>query len=104
MACKKFRKIEYEVTGAFGDSPPGEIREAFVILEDSCGGSALIFHPKVGPYFCGSIEMAHDRGDGVYVSSNGESDTFGFVNIEGPTDLAALAKNVKLLKYRSNPS
>lgn len=102
MACKQFRKIKYEVTGAFGDSPPGEIREAFVILEDSCGGSALIFHPKVGPYFCASIEMAHER-DGVYVSSNGD-DAFGFVNIEGPTDLVALAKNVKLLKYKSNPS
>ena len=98
MACKQFRKIKYEVTGAFGDSPSGEIREAFVILEDSCGGSALIFHPKVG-YFCASMEMAHDRGDGVYVASN-ESDAFGFVNIEGPTDLVALAKNVKRLKYR----
>ena len=95
MARKRFGKIKYKVTTAFGDSPEGEIREAFLIIEDGGGGGALIFHPKVEKGTCASIEMAHLRGDGVYVSSNND----GFVNIDGPTNLASLVRNVRRLKY-----
>lgn len=99
MARKRYGKIKYMVTGAFGDSPEGEFREAFLIIEDCSGGGALIFHPKDEKGSCASIEMAHDRGDGVYVSSNND-DLIGFVNIDGPTDLASLVRNVRRLKYR----
>jgi len=103
MAKKRFRKVKYKVTGAFGDSPVGEIREAFVIIEDSSGSSALIFHPKNGKYLCASIEMADQQVNGTYISSNQkDSDSFGYVNIEGQADLDALVRNVRRLKYRDN--
>jgi hypothetical protein len=105
MAKRTKRTVEYEVTGAFGSSSRGDRLEAIVLLEDSCG-DALIYHPRgrdaLGKVECGSLEMAHDRGDGVYVSSV-VNDLDGWINVTSQPDLDALVQNIASLRYLPFP-
>jgi hypothetical protein len=92
------RKVKYEVTGAFGTLAEGTITKAIVLASEG-GGSALLYHPRTRGS-CASIEMAHDRGDGTYVSSCSESDGFGWVNIENQRDLNTLVGRLKAIRYK----
>jgi hypothetical protein len=101
MARRKLRKIKYKVTGAFGCEEVGAIIDAYLLIEDSCGASALVYHPR-SRGCCASIEMAHDNGEGVYISSAGEeSDMFGWLNIVRQRDLDALIENLQTLNYKN---
>jgi hypothetical protein len=104
MAKRVKRTVKYAVTGAFGASPEGEIREAIRLLGDS-DGDVLLYHPRClgadGRIECASIEMAQDRGDGVFVSSS-ENDYCGWINISSQPDLDALVRNLSSLKYKES--
>lgn len=99
MALRKFRKVKYRVTGAFADKAEGEITTAYVLLEDSCGGAALLYHPKGDIRgFCASIEMAHEGRYGIYESCDSSYDAY--INIESQADINAIVRNASKLKYK----
>ena len=71
MAHKKpvIQQVEYRVTTAFGDSPMGEVRMAYLIGADQNSSAGLLFHPaKRRAGECASIEMTREGPDGVYMS------------------------------------
>ena len=73
MAHKKpvVQQVEYRVTTAFGDSPLGEVRIAYLIGADQDSAAGLLFHPaKRRAGECASIEMTREGPDGVYMSFN----------------------------------
>jgi hypothetical protein len=104
---KKNTKL-YRVTGAFGDSPEGEIRYCVVLME--MGHTALIYHPAQGD-MCGSIEVAEIKNIRVgssddYVGTHRDvyesvDTNEGWLNVEsGNYILPALKKTFKSLdKY-----
>lgn len=53
-------KVKYKVTGPFGMSPDGEMRDAWILNIDEDTGVALCYHPpdKDG---CGSFEFVRQK-------------------------------------------
>ena len=63
------KAIKYRVTGPFGLRAVGDIIDAYLIIEDSDSGNALIYHPSSYHHAeCGSIEFGKLAKDGVYVA------------------------------------
>ena len=60
-------RVSYEVTGCFGLSQEGEIKEAVKLTEDPDSGIALLFHPA-DDSGCGSFEFAMMGKDGYWKS------------------------------------
>lgn len=94
------KKVKYRVTGAFGLSDRGEIREAILIYADV--GGTLLYHPR-GEDCCASLEMCKLTKDGYYESSSGERG-HGYdcyVNIESQRDLNRIINNLSKISYKN---
>jgi hypothetical protein len=88
-------KVKYKVTTAFGMSPIGEMRDAFLVHQD--GHLGLIWHPKdVGG--CASLEMCEVKGSLPYWVSSKEP----YVNVENQRDLTKVAKALSAVRYSPN--
>jgi hypothetical protein len=89
------RKIKYRVSGAFGGSIIGEIREAYLILSEDETGRALIYHPRTRGD-CASLEFCRLEGkDEEYY----ETDPENYLNIISQRELNRLARNLGKLSY-----
>lgn len=90
------QKVKYRVTGPFGDSPDGEIRWAWKLIDGIDNNCAILYHPKDAKTNCASIEMASEADDGMYeaVSDN------AYINIDSQTQLDGFRAQVNLLKYK----
>ena len=60
-------KIKYKVTGLFGLSPIGEIRDAILLNTDEDSGVSLCYHPPDKDLSIGSFEFVHLKGK-YYIS------------------------------------
>lgn len=89
-------KVLYKVTSAFGCSPIGEIRHAYLLIRGD--GAALLYHPKSDRYSCASIEFCKldpdDDGD-HYISCDEDS----YANIESQKDLNRLCRILSKISY-----
>ncbi len=78
---ENFPKVLYKVTNGFGNSPIGEIREAFLINYD--GPSALLYHPQgYSKYCCGSFEIAI-RKENLFLGTHYVSSKENYCNVYG---------------------
>lgn len=96
--------VKYKVTGAFGDSDEGDVVDALLLLEEVNGGEALLYHPR-SQGNCGSLEMAHPTYDPKagkeYYKPSGQTDMFGWINIDSQKKMNELIENLQSLSYRS---
>ena len=91
------RKVKYKVTGDFGSSPLGEIREAYVLLTDSDSITFLLYHPRETG-LCASLEMCVQEDDYFVTARAIER----YINVESQRHLRKLISNLEKLSYRDN--
>lgn len=62
---RRFKKVKYRTTDAFGLLPVGSIIDAYILVQDEDSGTALLLHPVDGEG-TGSLDFAKCRNDGVF--------------------------------------
>jgi len=51
------KKVNYVVSGPFGNSKEGEVIEAFLIVKDPDTNNGLLYHPASGRGDCASVSI-----------------------------------------------
>ena len=78
LGLARFKKVKYQVTGAFADVSEGTILDAYLIVQGAGGIRALVYHP-IDKDGCASLDICIK--DGPYYVPHSKNDMEGWINL-----------------------